>query len=278
MVRGAGVMTPLARLATASLLAGAAMALPSTPAHATDTLQRPVQSAALLPLPDLPVPEVSAPSLPEPEVSVPQPPAVPDVPDVHDAPEPAVSAPELSSPQQPAPRETQQGEQGGTHTQDGQAAARSTASGDRVTGQGAGAGRPGARPVIAQVDHAQGARAFNNLDDYLLGLVHDKLCAALPALLHPMPKTVDGLPPRVIAQLPPEIVNVVPEPVLARATVRCAAQEPAGAEDDGPLTRVLGMHPHTGMLGAAALPIGLGLLSLGLGLRVTARPGVRKPA
>ena len=113
-----------------------------------------------------------------------------------------------------------------------------------------------------------------------MGLVHDELCAALPALLDPMPKTVVGLPPRVIAQLPPEIVNVVPERVLARATVRCpAAEEPAQAEDDGPLTRVLGMHPHTGMVGAAALPIGLGLLSLGIGLRVTARSGRRnKPA
>ena len=39
------------------------------------------------------------------------------------------------------------------------------------------------------------------------------------------------------------------------------------------------MHPHTGMVGAAALPIGLGLLSLGIGLRVTARSAVvNKPA
>ncbi len=82
--------------------------------------------------------------------------------------------------------------------------------------------------MIAQVDHAQRPRAFSsNADDYLLGLVHDELCAALPALLNPMPKTVVGLPPRVIAQLPPEVVNVVPEHVLARATVRCSAEEPA---------------------------------------------------
>ena len=68
--------------------------------------------------------------------------------------------------------------------------------------------------MIAQVDHAQGARAFSRTaDDYLLGLVHDELCAALPALLNPMPKPVVGLPPRVIEQLPPEIVNVVPEHV-----------------------------------------------------------------
>jgi hypothetical protein len=94
-----------------------------------------------------------------------------------------------------------------------------------------------------------------------------------------MPETVVGLPPRVIAQLPPEVVNVVPEDVLARATVRCSAEGPAPADGDGQLTRVLGLHPHTGMLGAAALPIGLGLLSLGIGLRVTARAGVQdKPA
>jgi len=82
----------------------------------------------------------------------------------------------------------------------------------------------------------------------------------------------------VIAQLPSEVVNVVPEHVLARATVRCTAEEPAPAEDDGPLTRVLGMHPHTGMVGAAALPIGLGLLSLGIGMRVTSRQRINKPA
>ena len=137
--------------------------------------------------------------------------------------------------------------------------------------------------MIAQIDHAQGARGFSIEDDYLLGLVHDELCAALPALVNPMPETVVGLPPRVIARLPPEIVNVVPEPVLARATLRCSGEETPGAspgaEDDGPLTRVLGMHPQTGMLGAAALPIGLGLLSLGIGLRITARSGVHnKPA
>jgi hypothetical protein len=266
-------MRTLVRLATASLVVCAPMVLASSPAHSAETVARSLQSTSVLPQPELPLPEISVPSLPLPEASVPEPSDVPDVPDVPDAPAPALSSPEPSSPQQPAPRAPQKDEQGGAPRQDRQAA-QSSASGELVTARGAASGTSSARPVIAQVDHAQGARAFSNPDDYLLGLVHDELCAALPALLHPMPKTVVGLPPRVIAQLPPEIVNVVPEPVLARATVRCSADAPAGGEDDGPLTRVLGLNPHTGMVGAAALPIGLALLSLGLGLRIAGRSGV----
>jgi hypothetical protein len=141
--------------------------------------------------------------------------------------------------------------------------------------QGTAAGTRNARPDIGQVNQPRAAPAFGGgADDYLLGLVHDELCAALSTILNPMPETVVGLPPRVIAQLPPEVVNVVPEAVLAGATVRCTGEGSAGA--GGPLTRVLGLHgihPHTGMVGAAALPIGLGLLSLGLGLRVAAGSG-----
>jgi hypothetical protein len=125
-----------------------------------------------------------------------------------------------------------------------------------------------ARPNIAQVDHAQ-ARAFGAADDFLLGLVHDELCTALAPLLVPMPDTVNGVPPRVIAQLPPEVVNVVPQSVLARATIRCSSKEASnagpGAADDGPRS---GLHPFTGLRGAAALPLGLALLSIGIGLRV----------
>jgi hypothetical protein len=199
-------------------------------------------------------------------------------------PAPAAPTPELPAPKQPASSAPQQAEQSGAHPK-AQAAAGRPASGKHAAGQGAPAGSPQARPEIAQVDHSQMPRALsNNADDYLLGLVHDELCAALPGLLKPMPNTVVGLPPRVIGQLPPEIVNVVPEHVLARATVRCAADEAAGAgrgaEDDGPLTRVLGitMHPHTGMVGVAAFPIGIGLLSLGIGMRITSRPRVNKAA
>jgi hypothetical protein len=279
-------MSPLVRLATAGLFMCAAIVLPSVPAYSADTLQRSAPATALLPLPDLPLPQVSVPPLPTPEVSAPEPPVVPHVPQVPHAPSvppPVVSTPKLSSPQQPAASSPPQGEKSGARTK--AQAAGSSASGRHVTGQGALAGSPQARPVIAQVDHAQGAQALNrNADDYLLGLVHDELCAVLPALLKPMPKTVVGLSPRVIAQLPPEIVNVVPEQVLATATVRCSAAEAPGAgqsaEEDGPLTRVLGiaMHPHTGMVGAAALPIGLGLLSLGIGLRVSSRAGVHNTA
>ena len=266
-------MSPLVRLATATLVVCASLALPASPAHSADTLQRSVQSTSLLPQPDLPLPEVPVPSVPLPEVPVPNPPPVPPVPQVPNVPPPAVSPPDLSSPPQPAARAPQKSEQSGPQPK-AQAAAGRQASGGTEARRGATAGSPGPGPVIAQVDHAQRAPAFNNAeDDYLLGLVHDELCAALPALLNAKPETVVGLPARVIAQLPPEIVNVVPEQVLARATVRCSAAEPAGAEEEGLLTRVLGMHPRTGMVGAAALPIGLALLSLGIGLRVTARSG-----
>jgi hypothetical protein len=271
-------MSTLVRLATASLLVCAPIALASSPGYAAETVARAVQSTSLLPQPDLPLPEVSVPSLPLPEVSVPEPPAVPkvsDVPAVPKASPPAVSTPRLPSPPQPAPRPPQQDAKAGAPSHDGPAAAGRPASAKSTMIQGSNARTPNARPEIAQVDDAQAAPSFTGADDdYLLGLVHDELCAALFSLLQAMPETVVGLPPGVIAQLPPEVVNVVPEAVLARATLRCSGEEPAGAEDDGLLTRVLGLHhPHTGMLGAAAFPIGIGLLSLGLGLRVAAGSG-----
>jgi hypothetical protein len=227
-----------------------------------------------------------------PEVSLPDPPDLPDepdvpdipvVPDVPDEPVPGVSLPRLSSPKQSAPGTSGQGEQGqrsGPQRQDAKAAAGTPAAGT-LTASGGIDGPASARPVIAQVDHAQATRTVGVADDFLLGLVRDELCAALASLISPMPDTVNGLPPRVIAQLPPTVLNVVPQSVLARATVRCASGEAsgAGAADEGPLTRVLGLHPFTGMRGAAALPWALALLSIGIGLRVAPSPNAAdKPA
>jgi hypothetical protein len=128
------------------------------------------------------------------------------------------------------------------------------------------------------MEYAQAAGADRHVDDYLLGLVHDQLCVALATILDPMPEPVTGLSSTVIAQLPPDIVNVVPQSVLERATVRCPSEEPSGAGaagggDVNPLTRVLGMLPHSGMVGVAALPLALGLLALGIGLRVQTAGG-----
>jgi hypothetical protein len=289
-------MRQLARLGTAGLFIAIPIALAAAPAWAADGLLQPAEPTSVLRVPALPLPEVSVPSLPEPslpvpEVPVPDPPdvpdvpdipVVPDVPDVPDEPLPGVSLPKLSSTKQSPPRTSEQGEQSGSQRQDAKAAAGTPASG-AITVRGGIDGSANARPVIAQVDHAQAARTVGVADEFLLGLVHDELCVALRSLLVPMPDTVNGLPPRVIAQLPPEVVNVVPPSVLARATVRCSSEDASGAgggsADEGPLTRVLGLHPFTGMRGAAALPLGLALLSLGIGLRVApASNAQNKPA
>jgi len=273
-------MSQLVRFATASLIVLAAVVLAPAPASSDTAVLAPLPSVTAPALPALPLP-----SLPVPEVPVPDAPDVTDVPDVPAVSSP-VSTPRLPAPSGPAPSLTGQGDQAQPLSQDGQAAGPSApgnaAARRPITAAAAGSAAAGSapaavaalRPVIAQVDHAQAAAADRGVDDYLLGLVHDELCAALSALLDPMPETVTGLSPRVIAQLPPEVVNVVPQSVLQRATVRCASDEPSGAGngagggDVDPLTRVLGLLPHSGMVGAAALPLGLVLLALGIGLRV----------
>lgn len=270
-------MRQLVRLGTAGLFIAVLMLLAAAPAGASHVL---VQSAApapvldvpdlpLLPLPEPSVPSIPVPEIPLPEVPLPEPPDVPDVVDVPDASVPRLSPPTLSSPQ-PAARAPEQSDQ--SKGQDGQAAAGTPVSANRKSGAAA-VGTSDARPVVAQVDNAELSRASGVADDLLLDLVHDELCTALASLLVPMPDTVNGLPSRVIAQLPAEVVNVVPQSVLARATIRCSSAEPTGAgpgpgsADDGPLTGVLGLHPLTGLQGAAALPLGLALLSIGIGLR-----------
>jgi hypothetical protein len=91
-----------------------------------------------------------------------------------------------------------------------------------------------------------------------------------------MPERIDGLPREVIDQLPAEVVNVVPERTLATASFQCpttGAGAGSGGGTSGPLTRALEMLSTTGMVAGAALPLGLGLLALGVMLH---RHGARR--
>jgi hypothetical protein len=127
-----------------------------------------------------------------------------------------------------------------------------------------------------QADRAQAAPIGSGVDDYLLTLVHDELCTALTSLVDPMPEQVHGLSPELISHLPSGIVNVVPFPVLEQATVRCVISSGSSRGHDAPLTGGLGTLTLTGMVGLGALPWGLGLLALGIGLRVQGRSIVER--
>ena len=274
--RGGSPVRQPVRLGTASLLACAALALTSAPAYALQVLEQPSRAAALLPVPSLPLPEVSLPALPVPTLPVPvptvsvTPPRVPDKPRVS---VPAPPAPKVLSSKRPAPRSSGPDSGSPGATSPAQQAVAIPASSKRGENQREAAGAPIPRTaaVLAgaqmQVEAAQ--RVLDRVDELLLSLVHDELCRALSVILDPLPERVAGLSPEVIEQLPPEIVNVVPERVLAGASVRCSSQ-PSGAGSDegnsGPLTRVLGL-VHSGLVGGAALPIGLGLLALGIAFR-----------
>jgi hypothetical protein len=259
------------RLATASLFVLAALALSAGPAAADQ----------LLPLPSLPVPVVSVPSPPD----LPEAPELPPTPSVAPLPVLAprlpsspVSAPRLALPQDPAPQSPGQGDRATSRSQGGQPVKASSSAKRRTNAVAAGTQAP--RPTIVQADHPQDARTRSGVDDYLLTLVHDELCTALASLVDPMPEALHGLSPELISRLPSGIVNVVPFPVLEHATVRCATAAPSGAGSsrghDGPLTGGLGTLTLTGMVGAAALPLGLGLLALGVGLRVQGRSIVER--
>jgi hypothetical protein len=254
------------RLATASLFVLAALALSAGPASADP----------LLPLPTLPVPVVSVPSPPD----LPEAPDLPPTPSVVPLPVKAprlpstpVPAPRLALPQDPAPQSPGQGDQAASRSQGGQPV-KASSSANRPT-NAAAAGTQAPRPTIVQADHAQAARTGSGVDDYLLTLVHDELCTALASLVDPMPEALHGLSPELISRLPSGVVNVVPFPVLEHATVRCSSDALSGAGPsrghDGPLTGGLGMLTLTGMVGAAALPLGIGLLALGVGLQVQSR-------
>ena len=263
-----------ARLGTVSLVACAVVALTGAPAYALPVLEQAGRPAALLPLPDLPIPEVPVPTLPAP---LPTPSAttrpLPDVPDLSDVSLPALLLPKVPSPKRPARRSPGPDEKAPMASSPAQQSAEIPATRNPgETKSAASASDPRTAAVVAGPHlHAQGAqRALDRVDDYLLSLVQEELCRALAVIVDPLPERITGLSPEVIAQLPPEIVNVVPERVLATASVRCPSPASGAGSDagnSGPLTRVLGVLAHSGLLLGAVLPFAVGLLALGIALR-----------
>ena len=269
-------MRQLLRLGTASVFGCAVVALTCAPAYSLQVLAKPSRAIALLPAPSLPLPEVTVPALPVPTLPAPTLPVPVTTPRLLDKPRvslPASPVPKVLSSKRPAPAFTAPDEGAPKASSPAKQSVAIPASSERGENQRTAAGAPIPRAAAGlagaqmQVEGAQ--RALDRVDEFLLSLVRDELCRALSVILDPLPERISGLSPEVIGQLPPDIVNVVPERVLAGASVWCSSQASGDGSDagnSGPLTRVLGL-AHSGLVAGAALPFALGLLGLGIALR-----------
>lgn len=150
-----------------------------------------------------------------------------------------------------------------------------TAGGSAVTPARATTGRGAPQGAVLAFSSLRGASlpgGSKDVGEYLLGLVHDDLCAALGSMLGPLPPRIDGLPASVVRALPAEVRNVVPTNVLRNATVRCEpTQFDASIAHAEPDTRMLALLAQTGLMVMTVLQVGLGLLCIGALVRHQAR-------